>query len=70
MTDAEMRQKATDITDLKVMVARMEERLNHAIEDISDARDDTRNLWERVYPLSAWGGVAVLFIEQYVRGGK
>lgn len=61
---------ASDITDLKVMVARLDERVQTALQNDERQREETRSLWERVYPHTAWGGVLLLFIDQYVRKGQ
>lgn len=70
MTDEEMRRMASDITELKVMVARLDERVKTAIKNDDLQREEVKTLWERVYPHTAWGGVVLLFLDQYVRKGQ
>ena len=63
MTEEQMRRMASDITDLKVMVARIEERVANLNSDIEEGKGDRRQLWDRLYTyaLGAAGIAYALF---------
>ena len=67
----EVRGIRTDTTAHGLAIARIEERLNNAVEDIKDGRTERSTLREKVYQFGIWAaGIAYVVFDNRSRFGQ